>query len=52
MKVARTIADLDGDEAITPPSVAEALRYRPAASPEVESGSELGSGHITEVQRV
>jgi magnesium chelatase family protein len=32
LRVARTIADLDGDEAVTVASVAEALRYRPAAS--------------------
>ncbi len=29
IKVARTIADLAGDEAVAPPHVAEALRYRP-----------------------
>jgi magnesium chelatase family protein len=53
MKVSRTIADLDGDEAITPASVAEALRYRPvAASPDVDPTSELGSGHILEGRRV
>jgi magnesium chelatase family protein len=31
LKVARTIADLDGDTAVQPPHVAEALRSRPAA---------------------
>jgi magnesium chelatase family protein len=31
LKVARTIADLDGDAAVQPPHVAEALRSRPAA---------------------
>jgi magnesium chelatase family protein len=30
LKVARTIADLDGDETVRQPHVAEALRYRPA----------------------
>ena len=30
LRVARTIADLDGDAAVTVASVAEALRYRPA----------------------
>jgi magnesium chelatase family protein len=30
LKVARTIADLDGDAAVHPPHVAEALRSRPA----------------------
>lgn len=30
LKVARTIADLSGDERIAPPHVAEALRYRPS----------------------
>jgi magnesium chelatase family protein len=30
LKVARTIADLNGDERIAPPHVAEALRYRPS----------------------
>ncbi len=29
LKVARTIADIDGEESILPPHVAEALRYRP-----------------------
>jgi magnesium chelatase family protein len=33
LKVARTIADLDGATAITDPCIAEALRYRPAAQP-------------------
>jgi magnesium chelatase family protein len=32
IKVARTIADLDGDDAVSETSVAEALRYRPVAS--------------------
>jgi magnesium chelatase family protein len=32
LKVARTIADLDGDARITEASVAEALRYRPSSS--------------------
>ena len=32
LKVARTIADLDGEPAIGPAQVAEALRYRPAAA--------------------
>ncbi|MEO8946320.1 MAG: ATP-binding protein, partial [Gemmatimonadaceae bacterium] len=31
LKVARTIADLGGDERIAAPHVAEALRYRPIA---------------------
>jgi magnesium chelatase family protein len=31
VKVARTIADLDGSAAITPPHIAEALQYRPHA---------------------
>ena len=30
LKVARTIADLDGDERLSAPAVAEAIRYRPA----------------------
>ena len=30
LRVARTIADLDGEDQILPPSVGEALRYRPA----------------------
>ena len=30
LKVARTVADLEGAETVTPASVAEALRYRPA----------------------
>jgi magnesium chelatase family protein len=29
LRVARTIADLDGDRAVSEPHVAEALRYRP-----------------------
>ena len=29
LKLARTIADLSGDEAIAPPHIAEALQYRP-----------------------
>ena len=32
LKVARTIADLDGDERVSDRHVSEALRYRPAAS--------------------
>ena len=31
LKVARTIADLDGDDDLSPTAVAEALRYRPDA---------------------
>jgi magnesium chelatase family protein len=31
LKVARTVADLEGAESVTTPCVAEALRYRPAA---------------------
>jgi magnesium chelatase family protein len=39
LKVARTIADLDGDEAVLQPHVAEALQFRaPSASPEEVSG--------------
>jgi magnesium chelatase family protein len=38
LKVARTIADLAGEERVTTTSVAEALRYRPAA------GAALGAG--------
>jgi magnesium chelatase family protein len=30
LKVARTIADLEGDDVVGVPAVAEALRYRPA----------------------
>jgi magnesium chelatase family protein len=33
LKVARTIADLEGDQAVGVAAVAEALRYRPADSP-------------------
>jgi len=33
LKVARTIADLDGDETVSAGAVAEALRYRPADAP-------------------
>ncbi|HEU4641308.1 MAG TPA: YifB family Mg chelatase-like AAA ATPase [Gemmatimonadaceae bacterium] len=33
LRVARTIADLDGEVAIAAPHVAEAIRYRPAAAP-------------------
>jgi magnesium chelatase family protein len=32
LKVARTIADIDGDEGVRQPHVAEALRYRPAGT--------------------
>ena len=32
LKVARTIADLDGEDGVTVPCVAEALRYRPATA--------------------
>ena len=32
LKVARTIADLDGSPAVAPAHVAEALRYRPAVA--------------------
>lgn len=35
IKVARTVADLDGDAAVQSPHVAEALRYRVAAAPEL-----------------
>ena len=30
LKVARTIADLDADDTVRQPHIAEALRYRPA----------------------
>ncbi len=47
LKVARTIADLDGEDAITPAAIGEALRYRPteaqialpAHSGDIENGS-------------
>ena len=39
LRVARTIADLDGEEAVTAPCVAEALRYRPMRA---EAGSAAG----------
>jgi len=46
MKVSRTIADLDGDEAISAASVAEALHYRPAAPcADVTRTTDLDSGH-------
>jgi magnesium chelatase family protein len=32
LKVARTIADLDGDATVGAPAIAEALRYRPSVS--------------------
>lgn len=35
IKVARTIADLDGDPAVQAPHVAEAVRYRMPAAPEL-----------------
>lgn len=35
LKVARTIADLDGNDGITSPAIAEALQYRPAARTEI-----------------
>ena len=39
LKVARTIADLAGEERVTTVAVAEALRYRPAAGADVASAS-------------
>ena len=53
LKVARTIADLDGEAAVTTSAVAEALRYRPPdarpdalpdARPEADGGPRGGEG--------
>jgi magnesium chelatase family protein len=38
LKVARTIADLDADDAITPAAVGEALRYRPTEPENATAG--------------
>ena len=47
LKVARTIADLDGEEAVTAPCVAEALRYRPVRT-EAGSAAVIPSGDAGE----
>ncbi len=44
LRVARTIADLSNQDAITPESVAEALRYRPATA--TSDTSSTPNGHV------
>lgn len=49
LRVARTIADLDGDAAVAEPHVAEALRYRPVVAPpgiDASTGKVPGSSFL------
>lgn len=44
LKVARTIADIDKDDAIRTPHIAEALRYRPVQTRSVTSPQPMRTG--------
>ena len=46
IRVARTIADLDGEEGVEWPHVAEALRYRPRGGESVEDASVRDAGFV------